>query len=109
MYFFTINEVIIIILKDMKKKEKYKLVRDMNENAGVLIEKLANEWNVDKRTIYRWIQKASGETSNRKKKMKKKVGRRRQYPDVIFERIVELKTKRPGRSAKMVRRKLKKE
>lgn len=109
MYFIIIHEGIIISLKNKRKREKYKLVRDMYENAGISIDELVNEWNVAKRTIYRWIQKASTEPSNRKKKTKKKAGRRRKYPDVIFERIEELKTTRPGRSAKMVRRQLIKE
>ncbi|MHA1492055.1 MAG: DDE-type integrase/transposase/recombinase [Promethearchaeota archaeon] len=89
--------------------EKYKLVRDIHENAGISIEELSEKWNVDIRTIYRWIQKASKEPSKRKKRNKKKRGRPRKYPDAVFDRIVEIKTERPGRSAKMIRRLLKKE
>jgi len=89
--------------------EKYKLVRDMHENAGISINDLAEKWNVENRTIYRWIQKAGKELSTREKKSKNKGGRPRKYPDSLFDRIIELKTDIPGRSARMIRKILKKE
>ncbi|TFF87728.1 MAG: transposase [Promethearchaeota archaeon] len=107
MYYIKIHEVKMITLNENRKMEKYTLVRDMYENAGISAEELAKKWNVEKRTIYRWIEKASMGHSKKKKKCKKKRGRPRKYPDSVFKRIIKLKTERPERSAKMIRRILK--
>ena len=79
----------------------------MHENAERSIADLAEEWCVKKRTIYRWIQKAGKEPSAREKKCKKKSGRPKKYPESVFDRIIELKTDIPGRSARMIRKILK--
>lgn len=109
MYYLKIHEVRMISLNENRKMEKYKLVRDMYENAEISIDALAEKWNVEKRTIYRWIEKASKMPSKKKKKSKKKRGRPREYPDAIFDRIIELKTENPERSVRMIRRILKRE
>lgn len=96
-------------IKEKRKREKYKLVRDMHANGGISITKLAEKWNVKPRTIYRWIHKADQKAPEKGKRLEQKRGRPRVYPESIFSRIKELKVEEPYRSARMIRRILKRE
>ena len=96
-------------MKDRKKKESCKKVKEMYYNQELSIEDIAIELRKSKRTIYRWLNLANREFSPVSHKSKKKYKRPRKYPPEIINRIVELKEELPQRSAALVHRKLKKE
>jgi len=96
-------------MKDRKKKELCKKVKEMYYNQELSIEDIAIALKKSKRTIYRWLNLANWEFSLVSHNSKKKYNRPRKYPPEIINRIVELKEELPQRSAALVYRMLKKE
>lgn len=96
-------------LKEKKKREFYKEVRELYHNAGLSIKELADRYLKTERTIYRWLKRAEPSQKDRDKKLRKQQKRRRRFPPEIFARIVELKKEIPQRSAPMIKRHLEQE
>jgi transposase InsO family protein len=96
-------------LKEKKKQEFYKEVRELYYNRELSVGELSDRYRKSERTIYRWLKQANQTQKGRDKKPRKKQNRSRKYPQEIFTRIVELKEEIPQRSAPMIKRNLEQE
>jgi len=96
-------------LKEKKKLEFYKEVRELYYNRELSVRELADRYRKTERTIYRWLKQANQRIIGRKKKSRKKHDRPKKYPAEIYTRIIELKEEIPQRSAPMIKRNLEQE
>lgn len=96
-------------LKEKKKLDFYKEVRELYYNREFSISDLADRYRKTERTIYRWLQQANQKEGEGIKKPRKKHIRHRKYSPEIFARIIGLKEEIPQRSAPMIRRNLEQE
>jgi putative transposase len=98
-----------MIMKTNQKELIREEARELHHNKELSIEALAFRYGKSIRTIYRWINKDVKEKSLDQHDFSRKRIRARKYSPEIFNRMKELKTELPQRSAPMIKKLLEQE
>ena len=94
-------------LKEMKKQELYRLIKELRYNKGLSIQELAKKVGKSKRTIYRWLKRVKKPPDTDQCTKDENRGRPKEYSEEIFDEIRRIKEEVPQRSAPLVKRILK--
>lgn len=96
-------------MKNRKKQEKFKELRELRFNRLFSMKELASYFNSSERTIYRWLNHAKMNLSLDHSESINSRGRPKKYPDEIFNRIRKLKEEIPHRSGSLIHESLRRE